>query len=211
MTEAIISRYTAEASSCSTLSCGSNLELAELKPGEWVLDLGCGRGEEVLRAVELVKPGGRAVGLDLTPAMLEQARAAARDRGEEDACEFVLGDLTSLPFAADTFDCVISNCVINHVEDKTQAYREITRVLKPGGRMVISDAVSLVPLPEAVKLDPEARAQCWGGAVTEAEYLAAIRATGFSEIAIIKRREYMKNGYPFASITFKAVKSQEGR
>lgn len=211
MKDAIKQRYTFEAAACSNLSCGSNLELAALCPGEWVLDLGCGRGTDVLRAVELVSPGGRVIGLDLTPAMLEQARTAAREQGKADKCDFVQGDLTCLPFAADSFDCVLSNCVINHVEDKALAYREIARVLRPGGRMVISDAVSLVPLPEAVRQDPEARAQCWGGAVTEEEYLATIKAAGFQSITILKRREYQKNGYPFASITLQAVKGREGR
>lgn len=211
MEKEIIQRYTREATTCSNLSCGSNLELADLQPGEWVLDLGCGRGADVLRAVDLIRPGGKAVGLDLTPAMLEQARVAARQEEKAEECEFIQGDLTRLPFPEATFDCVLSNCVINHVHDKFRAYREIARVLKPGGRMVISDAVSLVPLPEEVKQDPQAWADCWGGAITEEEYMAAIEAAGFQQIVILKRREYLKNGYPFASLTLRASKGREGR
>jgi arsenite methyltransferase len=198
-------RYETESDSCSCLGCGSTLEALEIKEGERILDLGCGRGEETLEAAELVGPQGLATGLDLTASMVAKAKKNAESAGLRNAT-FVTGDIESLPFPDENFDGVISNCVINHAKDKATAYREIRRVLKPGGRFVVADAVTKLPLPLAVKTDPKAWAECYGGAITETEYLDAIRAAGFSRIDILNRREYIKNGYDFVSLTIKAVK-----
>lgn len=206
MQKVIQERYSIESSnSCNNLSCGSNLDYLGLNQGENILDLGCGRGKETLQAALLVGPTGKAFGLDLTPAMVEAARINAEEAGVTNAL-FIQGDIEALPYPPDSFDAVMSNCVINHAKDKTRVYREIYRVLKPGGRLVISDAVTKNPLPEKVKNDPEAWAQCYGGAITEEEYLEAIRRSGFSIIHILKRREYLKNSYDFASLTIKTLK-----
>ena len=201
----IRARYAEEAASCSNLSCGNNLEALAVTEGETILDLGCGRGADTLEAARRTGPNGRAVGLDLTREMVVKATENALAAGFTNA-SFVRGDIESLPFGDETFDAVISNCVINHARDKTRAYSEIFRVLKPSGRFIVSDAVTKEPLPASVKNDPEAWAQCFGGAVTEEAYLDSIRSAGFQSVDILKRRDYVKNGYDFISLTIKAVK-----
>ena len=121
---------------------------------------------------------------------------------------FIKGDIESLPFDDASFDCVTSNCVINHARSKKKVYSEIFRVLKQNGRFVISDAVTKNSLPTEVKNDLEAWAQCYGGAVTEKEYLKSIISAGFYDVEILKRREYVKNGYDFISLTILASKKQ---
>jgi arsenite methyltransferase len=198
-------RYEAEATSCCSLGCGSTLEALNISHGEKILDLGCGRGEETLQAAHMVGSDGLATGMDLTEAMVIKARANAEQVGAGNA-EFVQGDIEALPFPDNRFDGVMSNCVINHAPDKLKVYREIRRVLREGGRFVVADAVTKESLPENVKNDPQAWAQCYGGAITESEYLEAIQKAGFSEVYILSRREYIKNGYDFISLTIKAVK-----
>jgi ubiquinone/menaquinone biosynthesis C-methylase UbiE len=203
--EKIVDRYETESGQCCSLSCGSTLEELKIRKGESILDLGCGRGVDTIEAARLAGSDGMAVGLDLTEAMIEKAIALATQKGVRNAV-FAQGDIEKLPFRDASFDGVISNCVINHAKDKRQVYREILRVLKSGGRFVIADAVTKYPLPEEVKNDPEAWAQCFGGAVTEEEYLDAILTSGFNRVEILNRREYLKNGYDFISLTIKAVK-----
>jgi arsenite methyltransferase len=129
-----------ESSKNCNLSCGSNLEYLELVSGETILDLGCGRGRETILAADRVGPGGQAVGLDITQAMIDQAKAQAKLTSKNNI-KFVLGDIENLPFEDATFHAVMSNCVINHARSKRRAYTEIQRVLKPGGRFVISAGV----------------------------------------------------------------------
>jgi len=205
MINEIQTRYTKESSSNCNLSCGSNLDYLDLLSGENVLDLGCGKGAETILAAIKVAPEGKAVGLDITQAMIDAANL------NEDGINlsnvwFVKGDIEALPFGDGVFDVVISNCVINHAKSKNKAYSEIFRVLKNGGRFVISDAVTKNPLPPEVKNDPEAWAQCFGGATTEEEYLNSIMSSGFNDIKVLKRREYIKNNYDFISITIMAKK-----
>ncbi|MCR4435803.1 MAG: methyltransferase domain-containing protein [Clostridiales bacterium] len=203
----IQSRYTKESGNSCNLSCGSNLDFLKITPGENVLDLGCGRGNETIQAAMLTGPEGKAVGIDITQAMIDVARLNAQEIGISNVW-FIKGDIESLPFDDGTFDAVISNCVINHAKNKNKVYSEIFRVLKNRGRFVISDAVTKNPLPPEVKNDPEAWAQCFGGAVTEKEYLDSITSSGFKNIEILKRREYVKNGYNFISITIMATKQK---
>lgn len=207
MHDNIRERYAEEASSCSNLSCGSNMDLLRVSAGETVLDLGCGRGADTIEAARRAGPEGLAVGLDLTEAMVEKAAENA-DNADVANARFICGDIENLPFGDRTFDAVTSNCVINHARDKTRVYREIFRVLRPGGRFVVSDAVTKKPLPEDIKNDPEAWAQCFGGAVTEKEYLDSIAAAGFDRLHIRNRREYVKNSYDFISLTIEAYKIQ---
>lgn len=199
-------RYTEESAGSCNLSCGSNLDFIKIISGENILDLGCGRGVETIQAAILAGPRGNAAGLDLTQAMIDKALANAADAGVQNI-SFVKGDIEELPFKEGIYDAVMSNCVINHAKSKVRAYSEIFRVLKAGGRFVISDAVTKVPLPPEVKNDPQAWAECFGGAITESEYLENIKSCGFQEIKILKRREYLKNGYDFISLTIMATKS----
>lgn len=205
MINEIQARYTKESGNSCNLSCGSNLDFLKIIPGENILDLGCGRGTETIQAAMLTGPEGKAVGLDITQAMIDAAHSNAEGIGVSNVW-FIKGDIENLPFEDAAFDAVMSNCVINHAKSKKKVYSEIYRVLKQGGRFVISDAVTKTPLPPEVKNDPEAWAQCFGGAVTEKEYLDSIISSGFNNIEVLKRREYDKNGYDFISLTIMATK-----
>jgi arsenite methyltransferase len=206
LTSKIQNRYTVESKNTCNLSCGSNLNFLKIKEGESILDLGCGRGMETLEAALLTGQDGLAVGLDITQAMIDEALIVAEGVGAGNT-RFYKGDIENLPFCDNFFDAVMSNCVINHAKDKGKVYREIFRVLKLHGRFVVSDAVTEHPLPDEIKSNPEAWAQCFGGAITEEEYLASIKEAGFSSFDILKRREYIKNGYPFISLTIRAYKT----
>ena len=135
------------------LGCGNPLENANVKPGEVVVDLGCGKGLDTFKAARQVGPSGRAIGVDRLPEMVERARAIAAKR-QLTQTDFHVGEIDDLPLEDGMADCVISNCVINLVPDKTAAYREIYRVLKPGGRVSISDIVQYQPLPADLQADP---------------------------------------------------------
>lgn len=205
MIEEIQSRYTKESAGSCNLSCGNNIAFLNITPGECILDLGCGSGNETIDVAKLTGPKGMSYGLDITDAMIVKAASMAETMGLSNA-KFIHGDIENLPFENESFDAIMSNCVINHAKDKEKVYREIFRVLKKGGRFVISDAVSKEPLPDDVKNDPEAWAQCYGGAVTEKEYLDYIHDSGFDKIKILKRREYIKNSFDFISLTILAEK-----
>ncbi len=193
-------RYGALASSCCSLSCGAPLDLADPGPGDVLVDLGCGRGADVIRAADRVGPTGVAIGVDGNGEMLAVARASVAALISK-AC-FVQSDLTDLDLPDETVDVVISNCTINHVPDKAAAFREIHRILVPGGRFVISDVVAEEELPAAVREDPAAWAACYGGAIPEADYLAAIRDAGFRAIEVLERSPpYAKGGVKVLSLT----------
>lgn len=164
-----------------SLGCGSPLEYAGVRSGEVVVDLGSGAGREVLLAARQAAPGGYAVGVDMTPEMVWKARENAERTGIANA-EFRLGEIEHLPLADRSADVVISNCVINLVPDKRAAFREAFRVLRPGGRLVVSDIVTRGPIPETVRRSMEAWAACVGGALDLDDYLAAIRAAGFVDV-----------------------------
>ena len=129
MQSEIKKRYSQKQVQKCDLSCGTNIEHLHIRPGETVLDLGCGRGSETILAARMAGPDGRAVGLDLTPSMAQAARESAKKSGVLNT-EFITGDIEKLPFENETFDAVMSNCVINHAKDKSRVYREIMRVLK---------------------------------------------------------------------------------
>jgi len=163
------------------LGCGSPLAHAGIQAGEVVVDLGAGAGREVLLAARQAGPGGRAIGVDMTPEMVWTARENARRAGIANA-EFHLGEIERLPLPDASADAVISNCVINLVPDKAAAFREAYRILKPGGRLVVADIVSRGPLPEAIRQRPGAWAACIAGAMDVTDYLAAISAAGFVDV-----------------------------
>jgi arsenite methyltransferase len=137
------------------LGCGNPLSMAELKRGETILDLGSGAGFDALLAVKSIGPEGRVIGIDMTPEMIEKARKNATNHNAPNA-EFRLGEIEHLPVGDDTIDVVLSNCVINLSPDKEVVYKEIFRVLKPGGRIVISDVLRSAEIPDEIKNDPAA-------------------------------------------------------
>jgi len=200
----IVKRYTVEDEN-SNLSCGGNITFLDLHPGEKVLDLGCGRGGETLQAATLVGEDGFAWGLDITPKMIERAQERA-DQGSIKNVVFLLSSMEKIPLEDASLDAVLSNCAINHVEDKVAVYREIHRTLKSGGRFVVSDIMTDTPLPSEIKQDPEAVAACFGGAITVREYEKALVSAGFDRIEIYKERRYLKNGYEMISRTFQGKK-----
>lgn len=165
------------------LSCGNPIALASLSPGEVVLDLGAGAGFDVLIAARKVAPTGRAIGVDMTPEMISRARANAAKLGLSNV-EFRLGEIESLPAADESVDVVISNCVINLSTEKGRVFREIARVLKPGGRVAVSDMALLRPLPEPVRADVQAWIGCVAGAVMIDEYVGQMREAGLTEIEV---------------------------
>lgn len=166
------------------LGCGNPIALASLKEGEIVLDLGSGAGFDCFLAANRVGKTGRIIGVDMTPEMLDAARRNARQGGHENV-EFRLGEIENLPAADCSVDVVISNCVINLVPHKARAFREAYRVLKPGGRLMISDLVLLKELPEAIRNSIAAYVSCLSGASMRDEYLGLIREAGFEDVVIV--------------------------
>lgn len=166
------------------LGCGAPVRHLDLQPGETVLDLGSGAGIDVLLAADRVGPGGKAIGVDMTPEMVERARRNAEKAGVANV-EFRSGRLESLPVEDATIDAVTSNCVINLVPDKSLVFREAARVLRPGGRLVISDIVLDGELPEAVRNDVLAYVGCVAGASQRDAYFDAVASAGFSSVEVL--------------------------
>ena len=164
------------------LGCGNPTALASLREGEIVVDLGAGAGLDALIAAEAVGPEGRVIGIDMTPEMLASARKHAVDMGVHGFVEFREGLIEDMPIPDQTADVIISNCVINLSPDKPAAFREAFRVLKPKGRLAVSDIVLDAALPEEVRGLAEAYVACIAGAATEEEYLGAIADAGFVDI-----------------------------
>ena len=176
------------------LSCGNPTALASLKPGEVVLDLGSGGGFDVFIAGRKVGPTGRAIGVDMTPEMLAKARkniAPYRERSGLDNVEFRLGEIEHLPLADNSVDAVISNCVINLSPDKGQVWREIARVLKPGGPVAVSDLALFKPLPQEVREMVEALVGCVAGAALVSETKRMAQEAGLTEIRLNPRKDYV--------------------
>jgi arsenite methyltransferase len=165
------------------LGCGNPIALASLKKGEVVLDLGSGAGFDAFLATAKVGPRGRVIGVDMTAEMLERARDNAV-RGKYANVEFRLGEIEHLPVADASVDVVISNCVINLSPDKGQVFREAFRVLKPGGRIHVSDIVLAKELPSQIRNSVEAYVGCVAGASLKKDYLALVKAAGFSDIQV---------------------------
>lgn len=171
------------------LGCGNPLALASLKVGETVLDLGSGAGFDCFLAAKKVGPDGKVIGVDMTPDMIDRARNNAR-KGNYANVEFRLGEIENLPAADNSVDVVISNCVINLAPDKSRVFKEAFRVLKPGGRMMVSDIVLLKGLPDPVKDSIEAYTGCVAGATMKDEYLKTIKNAGFKEVQILDENNF---------------------
>ncbi len=166
------------------LSCGNPTATAKLRPGEVVVDLGCGGGLDVLLAAKKVGPTGRAIGIDMTPQMLELARRNAQKAGATNA-EFHHATIDKLPLPDASVDCVISNCVINLAPDKQAVLKEVARVLKPGGRLAVSDIALKKPLPPEIGTDLMAYVGCIAGAILIEDYKRGLAKAGFSHVEVI--------------------------
>jgi ubiquinone/menaquinone biosynthesis C-methylase UbiE len=175
-----------ESATESFAGCGNPVAVASLKEGEVVLDLGSGAGLDMFHAARRVGSTGRVIGVDMTPAMIEKAKHGANQLGLENV-EFRLGDIEDLPVEDNSIDVVISNCVINLAPDKAKVFQEAFRVLRPGGRVMVSDIVLETPLPEEVRQDISYYAGCIGGAILEEEYLQHIRDAGFQDVEVVEK------------------------
>ena len=181
-----------EGAVANSFGCGNPAAFSDVREGEVVLDVGAGAGIDCLVAARRVGPTGQVIGLDMTPAMIEKARDNARQAGVTNV-EFRLGEAEAMPVADATADWVISNCVINLAPDKKKVFREVARVLKPGGRVAISDIVfadDAPELPASLATDPELYIACIAGAVRESEYLAAMLEAGLIDVAVTARMTY---------------------
>lgn len=185
------------------LGCGNPKAIAALRPGEVVVDLGAGGGLDCFLAAAEVGTQGHVIGVDMTPDMLSKARANAV-RGRFDNVEFRLGEIEHLPIADATADVVISNCVINLSPDKPQVFREALRVLKPGGRLAVSDIVATVELPDAMRDSPELVNGCMGNASLIDDLAAMMHAAGFEQVSIEPKddsREFIRDWAPGYNVT----------
>ena len=165
------------------LGCGNPIAISNLKPGETVLDLGCGGGFDSFLAAKAIGPEGHVIGVDMTPEMINKARHNAKKIGAKNV-EFRLGEIENIPTADNSVDIIMSNCVINLSPDKKKVFQEAFRVLKIGGRVAISDIVATAPLPEEISNNPELIASCIGGAATIKETEKMLKEAGFDKIRI---------------------------
>jgi arsenite methyltransferase len=173
-----------EGESAISYGCGDPITLASLQPGQTVLDLGSGAGLDCFFAAKKVGETGHVIGVDMTPEMIERARSSAERLNIQNA-EFRQGYLEDLPVESNTVDVIISNCVINLSPDKSKVFAEAFRVLKPGGKLAVSDIVTDGPLPDAIKKSLSAWAGCVAGAVEAQEYIGMMKSVGLADISIV--------------------------
>ena len=195
------------------LGCGNPAGLATLKKGETVLDLGSGGGIDVFLAANKVGEKGWVIGVDITPEMIRKAKSNARKGGYKNV-EFRSGEIENLPVEDQSVDVIISNCVINLSPDKEKVFAEAFRVLRPGGRMVISDIVTDRELPEEIRKSFSAWAECIGGALTRKKYLSAIKNAGFDRIKVLDEKVFLEEGMSEkikGRITSIKVEAKKGR
>jgi ubiquinone/menaquinone biosynthesis C-methylase UbiE len=194
-------RYSILADDACCLSCGSALDYSNAALGEVCVDLGSGRGTDVLRLAEQVGPYGFVYGIDISEGMLKKATTTAEKLGIKNVI-FHKAVLENLPVRDNSVDLVISNCTINHAADKQKVWFEIARILKETGRFVISDIYASEPVPMEYTDDPVARAECWGGSVTRDEYMLQMETAGFSNIQILEESTpYSKGKIMVSSFT----------
>ncbi len=188
------------------LGCGNPTAMASLKEGETVLDLGAGAGFDCFLAANKVGKSGKVIGVDMTPEMIDKARANAR-KGKYTNVEFRLGEIENLPAADNSVDVIISNCVINLSPNKKRVFEEAYRVLSPKGRLMVSDIVLLRELPQSIRKNVEAYAGCISGAEIKDKYLELIRKAGFQEVKIIEEKAYPLEYIISESATQETLKS----
>ena len=186
-------RYSDLAESTCCLSCGGALNYAEAGMNEVCVDLGSGRGTDVLRLAENVGKDGFVYGIDISDGMIQKAISTASRLGISNV-DFIQSPLERIKLSDNIADLIISNCTINHASDKQAVWNEVFRILKKGGRFVISDIYASDPVPEEYKNDPVAIAECWAGSVTRDEYLEQLKVAGFSSIRIIEESAPYEKG-----------------
>jgi len=187
------------------LGCGNPIGLAEVRRGETVLDLGSGAGVDAFLAAREVGPEGHVIGVDMTPAMIDRARENAAKGGYSNV-EFRLGEIEHLPVPDASVDVIVSNCVVNLSPEKDRVFREAFRVLRPGGRILVSDLVLEKPLPEETRESIEAYVGCIAGASLKVDYLQLIRGAGFQDVTILREGRYGVE--PVTSVLVRGVKPQ---
>ena len=196
--KAINNRYSTLAESSCCLSCGGAINYSGACEGEICVDLGSGRGTDVLRLAETVGNKGFVYGIDISEGMLQKARNTA-DRLGITNVEFIHSSLEKIDLTGGIADLVISNCTINHSTDKQTVWNEIFRILKDGGRFIVSDIYSTEPIPEEYRSDPVAVSECWAGSVTRDEYLEQLRKAGFSSVLVIEESAPYEKGMVLVS------------
>ena len=209
-TEQIQIRYSALAEDTCCLSCGSAIDYSKAQPGEVCVDLGSGRGTDVLRLAEDVGGTGFVYGIDVSDGMLKKAKKNAAKLGVTNV-EFIKSKLEDIKIQSDTVNLIISNCTINHASDKFKVWSEIERILQKSGRFVVSDIYSIGEVPEKYRNDPEAVAECWAGATTKEDYLDTLLKVGFKDIEIIEESSpYEKGEIEVVSFTIVGKKKCSG-
>jgi len=186
-------RYSSLAESTCCLSCGGAINYSGAAEGEICVDLGSGRGTDVIRLAETVGDSGFVYGIDISEGMLQKARSTAERLGVSNV-KFINSTLEKIKLDDSIADLVISNCTINHSSDKQSVWNEVFRILKEGGRFVVSDIYSLHPIPEEYRNDPVAVSECWAGSVTRSEYLEQLRKAGFSSMQVIEESAPYEKG-----------------
>lgn len=205
-TEQIQIRYSVLAEDTCCLSCGGAIDYSKAKQGETCVDLGSGRGTDVLRLAENVGHTGFVYGVDVSDGMLKKAEKNAAKLGVSNV-KFVKSELENIKIPSNSVDLLISNCTINHATDKLKVWSEIERILKNSGRFVVSDIYSIDEVPEVYRNDPQAVAECWAGATTKQEYLDTLAKVGFKDIKIIEEsKPYAKGKSEVVSFTIAGKK-----
>jgi len=206
ITEAINERYTSLSETSCCLSCGGAINHANPQSGEVCVDLGSGRGNDVIRLAEEVGKDGFVYGIDISEGMIAKANANL-EKFEVLNAKIQKAELENLPLKSDSVNLVISNCTINHASDKLAVWSEVYRILKSGGRFVVSDIYATQPIADEYRNDPAAVAECWAGSVTRAEYLSMLEDAGFKDIKIFEESEpYAKGQAEVASFTISGKK-----
>ena len=206
--EAINQRYSDLSETNCCLSCGGAVNHTQPSAGQVCVDLGSGRGNDVIRLAENVGSEGHVYGIDLSDGMVAKAKANLEKFGITNA-SILQSQLEQLPLESNTVDWVISNCTINHCENKQAVWNEVHRILKPGGRFVVSDIYATTPIPAEYRNDPEAVAECWAGSVTKEEYLGMLQKAGFRDVNILEESApYAKGKAEVCSFTISAEKKK---
>jgi len=202
-------RYNDLAESTCCLSCGGSLDYSNPQTDEVCIDLGSGRGTDVIRMAQTVGKGGFVYGIDISESMIKKAVQTAEKLGIQNI-SFIRSDLEKIKLDSEIANLIISNCTINHAIDKQFVWNEIYRLLKPAGRFVISDIYSMDNVPDEYKNDPIAVAECWAGAVTKEEYFKIIKNSGFKKINILEEsKPYKKEKIEVASFTISGKKPKK--
>lgn len=200
-------RYSELAETTCCLSCGAAINHAFAQMGEVCVDLGSGRGTDVIRLAEKVGDFGFVYGIDIAEGMISKAQKNAKKLGIENV-RFIRSELESLPLESRTVNLVISNCTLNHAENKQKVWNEVYRILKKGGRFVVSDIYSLQPVPKEFRNNPQMVAECWAGAVTKEEYFRILDNAGFTNITILEESQpYDKGEIVVSSFTISGSKT----